>query len=279
MQFDLLRAFPYPVLRPNVDDYVEGDIQTTVTFEQSPDSLDLRADIHMVVSVPEITALVTAGKAEYVVVFACRDTYFRKAVSNSVPEFEHSFPSGMLRAEVLIYPYVVATSEINGFVCPWINDEFGTGPFAFEQGSVLALDEPQSIYLDRETLKPISSAFLLVANENLTGHEWHVDPSADKVRIEVSPDLKERIDVARNEATNKAILLNSLYFGAVMQCLSYLKHQESEHETYRWAQIIRQKCHDMNLSLENHDEAVVAQHLMKYPFALVDTYCFGEVGG
>jgi hypothetical protein len=33
MQFDLLRAFPYPVLRPKVDDYVDGDIQATVTFE------------------------------------------------------------------------------------------------------------------------------------------------------------------------------------------------------------------------------------------------------
>lgn len=91
MQFDLLRAFPYPVLRPKVDDYVDGDIQATVNFELFPDNLDVRADVHFVISVPEIIALVTAGDAEYVAVFACRDTYFRKAVNSKTPEFQYQY--------------------------------------------------------------------------------------------------------------------------------------------------------------------------------------------
>lgn len=180
---------------------------------------------------------------------------------------------------MLVYPYVIATSKIQNFTCSWINKEFGNGPFIFAEGSVLALDEPQAIYVDRETFRPISSAFLLVANENITGHEWRVDASNEKVRIEVSPWLKGRIDEARNASQNKAILINSIYFGAVMQCLSYLKQSDGEYEVFRWAKIIRQKCQDMNLNIEQHEEATVAQQLMKYPFALVDTYCFGETSG
>ncbi len=279
MQFDLLRAFPYPVLRPKVNDYVDGDIQATVNLDQSPQDLLVKAEVKFVISVPELIALVAEGKARYVIVFACRDTYFRQSVQSATSEFSHIFEPGVFRGEVLIYPYLVVVQHVEGFTCPWINDEFGPGPFSFEEGAVLALDEPQAIYVDREAFRPISSSFVLVANENLSDQEWRIDPSEHKVRIEVSPVLKARLDVARNSTKNRAILLNSLYLGAVTQCLAYLKQQPQEYEGRRWADIISQKCSDLGVVLATHDEVVLAQKLMKHPFALLDTYCFGEVEG
>jgi hypothetical protein len=241
MQFDLLRAFPYPVLRPQVNDYVDGDIQANVYLEQVESTGGLKASIVFAVSVPELVKLIKAGAASYVVVFACRDTYFRKAVKSQSESFEHAFDGGSLRGEVMIYPYVVAQREITGFVCPWINDEFGAGPFTFAEGSVLALEEPRSIYVERDAFKPISSAFELVA---------------------------------RNNTVNRAILLNSLYFGAVTQCVSYLKQQGGEFSERRWANIFLQKCSDAGISLEKNDEVIVAQKLMKMPFGLLNAHCF-----
>src|SRR3546814_10966733 len=60
-------------------------------------------------------------------------------------------------------------------------------------------------------------------NENVPPNEWQIDASDDKVRISVSPGLKERIASARNSKENRAILINSIYFGAVVQCLSFLR--------------------------------------------------------
>ena len=278
MQFDLLRAFPYPVLRPRVNDYVDGDIQATVNLEQSSSDLLVRAEIQFVISVPELLELVVQGKARFAVVFACRDTYFRQSVQSVDGEFSHIFEPGVFRGQVIIYPYLVAIQRIEDFSCPWINEEFGLGPFSFEEGAVLALDEPQSIYIEREAFKPISSSFVLVSNENMADQEWRIDPTEDKVRIEVSPALKARLDTARNSNKNRAILLNSIYFGAVVQCLAHLKHQRLEYEGRRWAEIIIQKCSDLGLSIENHDEVIVAQKLMKHPIALLDAYYFGEAG-
>ncbi len=274
MQFDLLRAFPYPVLRPKVDDYIDGDIQATVHFEQSADGLDLRAEVLFVVSVPEIVARIEAGQALYAVVFECRDTYVRQPVTSTTSSFDFPFPPGSLRGEVIIRPYVVVTKPFTDFVSPWINDEFGSGPFSYSEGSILALDEPKTFYIDRESFKPISSAFVLVANENVSGHDWRVDATGDKVKIEVGPELKERIDAARNSKRNKAVLLNSIYFGAVMQCLSHLKQAGNEFDRYRWANIFHRKLDEAGLALAKHDEATLAQQLMKQPFALVETYCF-----
>ena len=277
MQFDLLRAFPYPVLRPGVDDYLDSDIQATIHFEQSSDSSTITAEIDFALSVAEIKALVAEGKADYVVVFACRDTYFRKASISKKPILTETFSAGELRGEVLIYPYIIASTDINGFECPWINEEFGSGPFAFPSGAVLALDPPQSIYIDRDAFKPISSCFQLVKKDSVPDNEWQVHANDDKVQIAVSSNLKARIDAARNTKENRAILLNSIYFAAVMQCLSLLKHGGEQFD-YRWAHIFRQRMADQGIDIGSQEEAWVAQQLMRHPITVLDSYFFGDKG-
>jgi hypothetical protein len=229
------------------------------------------------VGVDEIRALIDEGKARYAAVFSCRDTYFRKATLSQQRHLTERFSAGALRGEVLIYPYVVATAAIQNYRCPWINPEFGEGPFSFPSGAVLAVDEPQMIHVDRETFRPISSCFYLAANESVPSNEWQIDASDEKVRISVSPGLKERIGNARHSKENRAILLNSIYFGAVVQCLTILKTGDEVGEQ-RWARIFRQRLADQHLDIEQHAETWLAQQLMRHPFATVDRYFFGETG-
>lgn len=276
MQFDPLRAFPYPVLRPGSNDYIDSAMQTVAELIESEDQLEITAEADLAVGVDEIRALVDQGKARYAAVISCRDTYFRKAMLNDQPHLCERFPAGALRGEVLIYPYVVAVEAIEGFTCPWINPEFGDGPFSFPNGAVLAVDEPQMIYVDRETFKPISSCFFLAPNENIASNEWQIDASDDRVRIMVSPALKNRIANARNSKEKRAILLNSIYFGAVVQCLSTLK--TSEVGDQRWVRIFRQRLADQHLELDSHPETWLAQQLMRHPFSVVDRYFFEEAG-
>lgn len=276
MQFDPLRAFPYPVLRPGSNDYVDSAMQTVAELIESEDQLEITAEADLAVGVDEIRALVDQGKARYAAVISCRDTYFRKAMLSDQPHLSERFPAGALRGEVLIYPYVVAVEAIEGFTCPWINQEFGDGPFSFPSGAVLAVDEPQMIYVDRETFKPISSCFFLAPNENIASNEWQIDASGDRVRIMVSPALKNRITNARNSKEKRAILLNSIYFGAVVQCLAILKTDEVGDQ--RWVRIFRQRLADQHLELDQHPETWLAQQLMRHPFAVVDRYFFGEIG-
>jgi hypothetical protein len=277
MQFDLLRAFPYPVLRPGVDDYRDSDIQATVYFEESAGSNIITAEIDFALSVPEIKKLVADGVAHYVVVFACRDTYFRKASLKKQPSFTETFSAGELRGELLIYPYIIASSAITDFECPWINEEFGPGPFSFPNCAVLALDQPQSIYIDRDAFKPISSCFSMVKRDNIADNEWQVQADGDKVQIAVSPALKARIDAARNTKENRAILINSIYFAAVMQCLSLLKREGDEFD-YRWTHIFKRRMADQGIDLNSHDEVWIAQQLMRHPISVLDNYFFGENG-
>ncbi|MCR5868491.1 hypothetical protein [Aquincola sp. J276] len=273
MQFDSLRAFPYPVLRPDSDDYVDGDIQVTAEFEPSEDGQEVRARVEFHLSVEELKAEVAAGRARYVIVFACRDTYFRHVELTNALEFEVTFPAGSLRGEVQIYPYVSAAKQIKAYQAEWINPEFGPGPFTYPVGAVLALDRPQVVYIDRDVFKPLSSIFVIRKDENITGHEWQVRTTDDKVHILVSAELKALIDNARNNKSHRAVLMNSIYFAAVMHCLTQLKHGDHLDET-RWGRVIAQKCHNAGINLAEHEEYLVAERLMKSPFRLVDAYVF-----
>lgn len=277
MQFDIQRAFPYPVLRPFVDDYVDAEFQASVEIEPMANS-QLKLKIQCALSVDEIVSLIKSKRAELVVVLACRDTYYRGVHSSNSLSYEATLPAGLLRGDVTIYPYVVATKPISKFTCKQINQEFGPGPFSFAPDTLLAVDEPKTIYIDRDVFRPITSVFDLVKNENVGASEWRLDLEDDRVQIGVSPGMKEKLDAFRNSPKNRAILLNSIYFAAVMQCVSALKNEQGGYDDRRWAQVLRQQCANVNVDPAAHDEYFVAQALMKQPFGRLAAYCLEESG-
>jgi hypothetical protein len=276
MQFLLLthKAFPYPVLRPYCDDYQDVEFQATVEFTVSTDSID--ADISYALSSEELMAEIEKGNAKYVSVVSCRETYLRTVLTSTDGKIAKSFNPGNLRGEVRVDPYIVATKVIAGFISPDINPEFGNGPFTFAPGEVLAQEETQVFYIDRDLFKPVTAVFDLVKNDALSGGEWKVGLDENHVQIEVSPQLKESIDNARNDKTNKVILINSVLFAAVMHALQRLKEGKDAYEGKRWAEVMKGQLHNNGWDLDAHDPYVLAQRLMKYPLAMLDTYVFKE---
>jgi hypothetical protein len=276
MQFDHQRAFPYPVLRPDVDDYTDGDFQTAVDIRPVESDLAILAHFQCALSVPEIMHQIEIGNASFAIVVSCRETYHREVIFHTENSTERRFSGGSLRGEVQINPYVICRKKVVSFSCALINEEFGKGPFEFPVGSILAVDEPKVVYIDRDVFKPITSIFEMVIDPNLNGPEWRLRFDQPKVAITLSALTKERIDIGRSATKNKAILINSLYFSAVMQCVGLLR-AGAEYDEWRWAVIMRQQCHNLGIDL-SADEYLISEQLMKYPLGLLSAYVFGETG-
>src|SRR6185312_414316 len=100
-----------------------------------------------------------------------------------------------------------------------INKEFRKDNFSFAVGEVLAADEPKIIYIDRELFKPVSSILQIVKDDNLSGFEWHIRFDDDKLQILLSAEAKDAIDKARHTKRNQAVLINSIYFAAIMEAI------------------------------------------------------------
>ncbi|MDP1681818.1 MAG: hypothetical protein Q8L39_08580 [Burkholderiales bacterium] len=272
MKFDKYKAFPYPVLRPESDDYKDGEFQATVEFVIAENNI--KAAIGYALSAEEITDEIAKGNAEYVCMISCRDTYFQQVISSSERKMEANFDIGALRGEVRVNPYVVVKKDIAAYTSPDINAEFGPGPFQFVEGDVLAQDEAQIFYIDRDLFKPITSVFDLVKKDDLVDGIWTVGFEESHIQIEVSPKMKEAIDAARNDHKKRIVLLNSIYFAAVMQAVQKLKNPNENFDGKKWAEVIRRQAHNKGLNLDSHDAYLITEHLMQQPIMLLDAYVF-----
>jgi len=157
MRFDKQKAFPYPVLRPSSDDFEKSDFQVTPNINIEKDSTQVELTLFYALSSEEILDQIKKGKAEFVSIISCRDTYFRTVVASSEQEQKINFEIGLLRGEVKIEPFVFVKTSISHFQSDEINIEFGKGPFTYSIGDILAQDEAQVFYIDREYFKPITA--------------------------------------------------------------------------------------------------------------------------
>src|SRR5262249_26493725 len=123
MQFDQQRAFPYPVLRPDVNDYADGDFQVTADVQPTDSDLSVLTRFQSSLSVPEIHDQIDRGNASFGIVVSCRETYYHDVIFSQGSAFEHQFNGGSLRGEVQISPYVVVRKLIKNFKCKLINKE------------------------------------------------------------------------------------------------------------------------------------------------------------
>jgi hypothetical protein len=270
MKFDRNKAFPYPVLRPYSDDYVNVDFQTAVNFQITEEHVCVAVDY--TISSKAILGEIQKRRAVYVSVVSCRDTYFREVLPSSKSNLAHQFDAGQLRGEVRIDPYVVIMKAVPKYSASEINPEFQKKTFTFSPGDILAQDESQVFYIERDLFKPITSVFDLVKNDALSGGEWLIGLEENHVQIEVSPETKETIDGARNNKNHKVTLLNSLYFAAVVHAVQKLKESGDAYENNRWADVMLKQINNNGLDLQKEEAYVLAQRLMKNPLSLLSTY-------
>ncbi len=71
MKFDRNKTFPYPVLRPFSDDYIDVEFDTNVDFSSSEGVVT--ADIGYRVSSSELIEQIKIGNAKFVSIVSCRE--------------------------------------------------------------------------------------------------------------------------------------------------------------------------------------------------------------
>ena len=272
MKFDRNKAFPYPVLRPYNDDFIDKDFQAAVSVEISESSVNITVDYSL--SSKSIKALIDAHDASFVTIVSCRDTYFSQAIESFDEHVEKVLPHGLFRGEVFINKYIQIIDDVT-FESAEIHPDFGAGPFLYTKGDIIAQDEPEKFYFGREFFKPLTSIFSLVKNESLSYGEWKIDAENDYIGIEINPKMKDKIDIARSGRSNQMILINSLYYAAVVQVIENLKNDDTSYSDYRWAQVIAKKMADCGVTIEDQSTKI-ASTILDFPLRMLSEFVFAE---
>jgi hypothetical protein len=72
------------------------------------------------------------------------------------------------------------------------------------------------------------------------------------------------------------ILLNSIYFAAIMEAIQKLKEEPGLVDDRRWARVIEQQCHNAAIDYSKHEAYIVTQQLLRTPLNLLNQYTFSE---
>jgi len=276
MRFDRQVVYPHPVLRPDVEDYEDGDFEVTARYAVTTDDMSVEVSASYHLNVPELEALVAAGTASVGILINCRDTFFREIVPlTKDDERKIVIDGGRLHGEVMMVPIVYATASIKGFSSDDFAEDFEGLTFDLAPGDFLAHEEPQFFWLEREAFEPLESIITLNTMPEKTGFEWEVGLDEDKIRIGVSPELSSLIQSLRNTDTNTLVLLNSVYFSALQSAVEYL--QDDTEIDLKWANVIRQKCLSLAIfDVEAEEPHLIVQRLLDRPVEKLAKALFRE---
>ncbi|MCG8623817.1 MAG: hypothetical protein MJE68_17720 [Proteobacteria bacterium] len=269
MKFVKQKSFGYPVLRDGNDDYVRGKFQSTIEFHRvQQNDQEVKISCIFKAGPPELSELVDAGKASYILVIDCRETFYRESFLINESEKDLTCPKSLFRGRVVVESYIIANEKISNFACEFINEDYGKGPFTFEKYSVLAQRVPEIYFVLNDKLKSLQS-LLKLEESKLPDGEWYCDlghPDGHP-RIMASPHQCRIFKHAAASQESESMLVNIVLVPAVAKMIDALnKGKEMETHDERWVELLQEKLQEKNLASTAYDDSFrLAQRLLGLP--------------
>lgn len=277
--FDPQKSYPYPVLRPQSDDYPEAEFEVTVNVERIEQTTAFAVEADFMLSDPDLLKLIDQGSAHYVLQVRSPKTYYRAAFSTSQNRIKEDFPHGLIEGRTEFSPFLVATDSIHAFCASGWHDDYEGMSFDIPTGSVLAVDQHVEYTIDTTEEKPLGSIFVLVEANRISDGMWRIDHANDRVRIELSPQDYARFVEARENVNNHAYIMNSVYLPALIWLLQESDKDSDELSEKRWFRAVNARLDATNLPLlgSESNRVIDAQHLLDYPFTKLPFLCEQDV--
>lgn len=273
MKWEETKSWPYPVLRPNNDDYQRAAFEATLELKRIPDTTAVQIDAEFALGDRDLLGLVESGKAEYLLLVRCSTTHFRAEFRSREPHIQQRFENGVLAGRVEFAPFLVARRGLQDFRAKRWHPDYDDVTPQFDPGSVLAIDRPSTYWIDTADEQPVTSMFR-VAKGDVPSGQWRCRPEQDHIALELSEHDYELLNDARGRVgrtSEIAYLINGVYLPALiwLLCEADKSGGDSDYADMRWYGALdnaleRNECKP--LGAEDADRAADAQTLLNNPF-------------
>ena len=267
------RAFPWPVLGPEMDDYLEGSLEISVTG--TPGNSDYRLFCNLELDSNEIKTALGDGRALIGVVVECKQNLFRKRYPANISDsgFEILIPADTLTGEVQILAIVTAAADLDDFAPANLNEDYTGIRLSVPKNAILAFSETVRFeatpFTDR--LKNVSS-IMRVRPVDKQGDFMDIQKGSDRIIIEVSRKNYRlyRHIVGTRAATHliSGLLVQPVLLDVLHEINQHSFAERKDFGDRKWFRILRNQLAKHNIDLENHqiNPMSCCRKLLESPF-------------
>lgn len=251
------KGFPYPVLSPYSDDYIESSIDVSVNAKI--EGYDLSIDFEARVDDELLNELISNNQAMLVYHIECANTGFRTIIKTSDKTHRFVIPFKALRDLIEINSFIVAATDIENYQNDHFNLDYGESVFQISRGCILALAKEVDTRIPKKLtdLKEDDDPFVVIVPSKEEGLKTAtVDLESDKIRIVVPETVSAKYKALQQTSELRPILISMFIVPALFQGLQRLHSLEGyeldDYSKYLWVQSLEEALKQgFDLSLES----------------------------
>ena len=279
MKYIASKTWPWPVLRPDNDDYpnctFDCDPESKVT--ESGQGSDVSISVTWEMECEAIKKQIEEKNAQYAALVVCSATNVRRVLKSFRSIAEWELGRGQLADKFDVTPFVVTTKHIKNFSPEGCHRDYEGMGFDLSPGSVLAIAPPFRFWVDTKDIKRM---FRLGEDRQLEQGKWNCNLDNDEfISIELHPEDRKKVNRARKDPTRQAYVLNGIYLPALLWVLCWADKDSESFADSLWFTAIndalgRVGAHELGDDNES-DRLADAQKILgnplgKCPFLLED---------
>ncbi|MGL6201175.1 MAG: hypothetical protein ACRC3H_19820 [Lachnospiraceae bacterium] len=271
------RLYPYPVLSYFSDDYCGCSFDTAIDAEK--DGYALKVTCLGETDNKELWEAIIDDKAKFVYHFECAQTGYREVVSTSKKETVRIIPDKNLNGRLQICPFIVANTDISGYINDSFHEDYKGFKFDIESGCVLAIGKQVNIDIEKEIndLANTPSVFSIIKNSDESIKEMLVDTHQNKITIKLPETDYLNLKSIKSNFGVQPVLNSLTVIPALLYALEEVAKkgiaERDDYSIYAWYRAVRKalkqkfQCDIESEEFSEQNMLGLAQKLINIPLS------------
>ena len=260
--------FPYPVLTPELDDYIDNTSFEVNNLEAHIEGSDLVSIRCMfVVHNKQLQGLLENKELVYAIHLEGASSY-RKLITTSAenPFLNISIKNDVLPKKLFVNCLILANTTVKNYRNETFNSLYYDDTYVVDmlyKGDIVAFLPTQTFEFEVYNTALGQDSIFTVSkhNEPYMGLEL----TGDKIEVILPKDMFDIYNTCGNERDNKSLFISAIIMPALIEALGEIRN-ETVSSDLQWVSSICDILERENIDLGNNSLFVVAQKLLQQPF-------------
>lgn len=232
------RLYPYPVLSPFTDDYINSSFETIVDLERVEYSL--RVHMWSELRNDELKTLLESDKVKYVYHVECPQTGYRTAVASNTEETFHEIADNKVRGQLQVCSFIVANDNFSDYSNACLHEDYSGFTFEIDAGCIMAVGSQVNFEIEKDLndLSFAPSVILICKNLDEDTKGVIVDMNHSKLIIKIPEKAYYNYVSLTKEIEAKSILRSMIIIPAIAHALQEVAKRDPqsrfEFSRYSW---------------------------------------------